>query len=497
MSKWPFIAGDYFVGNEKSAIAVVTCGSYELPKELAKLSNKIAIVGFCETENDGIAKILQNLASNPYVRILIICGERVVGHEPGQTLISLYNNGIDKNYKIKGSEGTIPILHPNYFHGDDPNKFVERFQRQIINVLDARGETDIEKIISFINEFDEQNLSPFPEDPILPLRPKVEYDWDTGVKRFLDENRFYFNKGIPLLNPLIFTGQLKVYDIAGIKIGGQRGEYPIILAGTMFYRGDKLVSNHDEGLFDKTKAEEQIRKQDENSLKYELPAIVHIVGETTKALTNYLLFVADSTDSPIIIDSPILESRIEAMSVAKDTGLDSRVIYNSVISADKKEKNLINEIGTIEYSIVLPFDVKLTSRISRLEEILKFVGDAIKNPIIDPGVSILGEGSLSILHAAWLLKNYYGYPVCIGVHNLQSRITESKKELKELDFSFDYALPSFYGIDINLYGPIKNADSIFREVAAVEAAIADENVNTIGVSPKPPHPYYAVNLGRE
>lgn len=118
-------------------------------------------------------------------------------------------------------------------------------------------------------------------------------------------------------------------------------------------------------------------------------------------------------------------------------------------------------------------------------------------PIIDPGVSILGAGSISALHAAWLFKNCYGYPVCIGIHNLQSRLSKSISELKNLDFSFDYALPSLYGIDINLYGPIKNAEAIFREVAAVEAAIADENINTVGIYPKPPHPYYALKLGRE
>lgn len=496
MSKWPFIAGDYFVVNEKASIAVVTCGSYELPKALANLSNKIAVVGFCETENVGVAKILQNLVSNPNIRILIVCGERVVGHEPGQTIIALYNNGIDENYRIIGSEGTIPVLHPNYFRGEAPNKFVERFQKQIIKIVDAQGETNAEKIISLINEFDEKSLPPFPETPILSLEFKAEYNWETSVNRFLDENRFYLDKGLRLLNPLIFTGKLKVYDMAGIKIGGQRGEYPIILAGTMFYRGDKLVSNYSEGVFDKTKAEEQIRKQDENSLKYEIPAMVHIVGETPSALTSYLLFVADSTDSPIIIDSPLLESRIEALRVAKDTGLDKRIIYNSVINVDKREKDLINEIGTIEYSIILAFDVKLTSRIKRFEEIMEFMGNIIKNPIIDPGVSTVGEGSLSALHAAWLLKNYYGYPVCIGIHNMQARIAKSKK-LKELDFSFDYALPSLYGIDINLYGPIKNADNIFREVAAVEAAVADENVNTLGVFPRPPHPYYATRLGCE
>jgi tetrahydromethanopterin S-methyltransferase subunit H len=497
MSKWPFIAGDYFVVNEKSPIAVVTCGSYELPKALANLSNKLSIVGFCETENDGIAKILQNLVSNPNIRILIICGERVVGHEPGQTIIALYNNGLDNNYRVIGSEGTIPILHPNYFRGEDPYKFVERFQKQIINIVDAQGETDVEKIVSLINGFSEQSLSPFPETPILPSKSKVEYDWETGIRRFINEHKFYLDKGFPLLNPLIFTGKLKVYDMAGIKIGGQRGEYPIILAGTMFYRGDKLVSNYREGVFDKIKAEELIRKQDDVSLKYELPAMVHILGETSSALTGYLLFVADATDSPIIIDSPLLESRIEAMNVAKDTGLDNRVIYNSVIKVDRREKELINGIGSIEYTIVLPFDIKLTSRINRFEEIMEFFGDTIKNPIFDPGVSILGEGSLSALHAAWAFKNHYGYPVCIGIHNMQSRINKSEKALKELDFSFNYALPSIYGIDINLYGPIKNADSIFREVAAVEAAIADENVNTIGVFPKPPHPYYSVGLGRE
>jgi len=143
LSKWPFVSGDYVVGNEESAVAVITCGSYSLPKELIRRSNKLAIAGFCETENDGIAKILQNLVSNPHIRILVVCGEGVVGHEPGQTIISLYKNGIDESYRIVGSEGTIPILHPNYFRGTDPHKFVKRFQSQIVKIVDARGETDV------------------------------------------------------------------------------------------------------------------------------------------------------------------------------------------------------------------------------------------------------------------------------------------------------------------------------------------------------------------
>ncbi|MEM5818410.1 MAG: tetrahydromethanopterin S-methyltransferase subunit H, partial [Desulfitobacterium hafniense] len=40
-----------------------------------------------------------------------------------------------------------------------------------------------------------------------------------------------------------FTAQQHVYDINGVKVGGQPGEYPTVLIGSIFYRGHKIVSD--------------------------------------------------------------------------------------------------------------------------------------------------------------------------------------------------------------------------------------------------------------
>lgn len=40
-----------------------------------------------------------------------------------------------------------------------------------------------------------------------------------------------------------FDKEQEVLDIAGVKIGGQPGEYPTVLAGTIFYGGHNIISD--------------------------------------------------------------------------------------------------------------------------------------------------------------------------------------------------------------------------------------------------------------
>lgn len=40
-----------------------------------------------------------------------------------------------------------------------------------------------------------------------------------------------------------FTAEQKVFDIAGVKVGGKPGENPSVLIGSMFFRGHKIVSD--------------------------------------------------------------------------------------------------------------------------------------------------------------------------------------------------------------------------------------------------------------
>ena len=40
-----------------------------------------------------------------------------------------------------------------------------------------------------------------------------------------------------------FEKEQLVVDIAGVKMGGQPGEYPTVLAGTIFYGGHNIISD--------------------------------------------------------------------------------------------------------------------------------------------------------------------------------------------------------------------------------------------------------------
>jgi len=487
VARWPYLAGDYVIGREDAAFAVVTCGSHDLPeKVVASAAGLVAIAGSCETENDGVARVVQNIVSNNSIRFLVVCGEEVMGHAPGQTIVALYENGIGQDYRIIGSEGTIPVLHPKYFKIGNPHAVVERFRRQV-KLVDLRGEKNPDNIVARIRSLAKVQVEKYPEPPLLPLPEEEKYDWVAALKR-IDEDGLLRERGAEPVNLLFYRRELRVYDVAGVKLGGQRGEYSTVLAGTIFYRRDPLIKDPARGIFDEGAAEELIVKQAELSDECGVPSMVHVVGETGEALSNYMIFVADVVDAPIIIDSTSLEARVETMRTAKDVGLDHRVIYNSVLSSEKRELEALRSVAPIEHAIILSYGFTLEERLKKAEVILSSVQGIVEKAMLDPGVPVLGEGGLEALHSAWTMKKLYGYPTTIGIHNMVAGVPRELKQ--KMDFSFIYALPSLYGVDLNLYGPIRSAPKIFPLVAAAEAAVADELRSVLGVLPRPAHPYY-------
>ena len=54
-----------------------------------------------------------------------------------------------------------------------------------------------------------------------------------------------------------FNTEQTIYDLAGAKIGGQPGENPTFLIGSIFWLGEKMVTDANKGIFD-AKAAEQI-----------------------------------------------------------------------------------------------------------------------------------------------------------------------------------------------------------------------------------------------
>jgi tetrahydromethanopterin S-methyltransferase subunit A len=111
---WPPLPGDYHVLRYQAPVGVCTLNSEPVARLLKdRAPEGLAIVGTLHTENLGIERIIHNTVANPNIRFLILCGEdtqQSIGHLPGQSLQSLFENGVDERSQIRGARGKRPVL---------------------------------------------------------------------------------------------------------------------------------------------------------------------------------------------------------------------------------------------------------------------------------------------------------------------------------------------------------------------------------------------------
>lgn len=111
---WPHLPGDYHVVRYQAPVAVCTLNSSALATEIRNLAPAgLSIVGTMHTENLGIERLIRNVVGNPNIRFLILCGrdtQQRIGHLPGQSLASLFTNGLDERSRIIGASGKRPVL---------------------------------------------------------------------------------------------------------------------------------------------------------------------------------------------------------------------------------------------------------------------------------------------------------------------------------------------------------------------------------------------------
>lgn len=132
-----------YFGNPNSHIAICVISSLYLLKEIKNSSfmNKISIVGRLLSENKGIDALVKHVLSNN-ITTIILCGKDTTGHRPGHSLLCLYDNGIDQNYRIIGSHSPDPIVTLS-------QEEVSRFQNQV-EIINQIGNVDISKIQSIV-----------------------------------------------------------------------------------------------------------------------------------------------------------------------------------------------------------------------------------------------------------------------------------------------------------------------------------------------------------
>ena len=153
-----------------------------------------------------------------------------------------------------------------------------------------------------------------------------------------------------------FMRDQKVFDIAGIKVGGQPGEYPTCLMPSIFYDKHKIVWNPIKGKFDKQQAESLLNKLEELSDKTGIPFFIDVMGTTAEALIRFADFVSNLTQNPFLVDSSSRHARVEVMRHVCEVGLAERVIYNSInYLVTDEELKALREFG-VQSAVLLAFD---------------------------------------------------------------------------------------------------------------------------------------------
>ncbi len=145
MQTWPVVEGNYVVGDPAAPVAVCTLADDDLLRELtaAGVTSRVAITGTLATENLGVEHALRNLAANPRIRTLILCGRESRGHRAGQALLSLKQDGIDAQRRIVGALGSRAVLK----NLDDAE--IAAF-RERITLVDEIGTQDVDRISSLV-----------------------------------------------------------------------------------------------------------------------------------------------------------------------------------------------------------------------------------------------------------------------------------------------------------------------------------------------------------
>ena len=276
-----------------------------------------------------------------------------------------------------------------------------------------------------------------------------------------------------------FTTGQKVFNIGGAIIGGQPGANPPLLIASMFHNKDRILADR-KGNFDRQKAIELIKKQEELSKSTGIPGMVAMVANTPEEAKIYIDFFLENSAMPFGIDMWVAEQRAKAAEYISKTGTQDRFLYNSITPWDKDIKGQVNKLKDlgIKHVVIQAFDDKDQSpagRLKSLEAILAQGADSFDSVIVDTSVMNLPATSLSLV-ANRLIKEKLGLP-CGGAYSNGTHMWKECKDVWGLDGfktmdAVAQGMSSVLWSDFNFYGPIVAAPRIFPAVATAHILLS-------------------------
>lgn len=297
-----------------------------------------------------------------------------------------------------------------------------------------------------------------------------------------------------------FAAEQSKIEIAGVELGGQPGETPTAMVGSIFYKGDRLQDDPKTGEFDEEAAEAAIRNVEAVSERTGNPAILDVIGDSPEALIKHVDFVAEVCDLPMFMDGPTPSIRAEAARHVGEIGIQDRVIYNSIESSTKQAQTEIDAMADagIEAAVLLSIDtgnLTLQGRFDALEKNLEMAEEAgVEKVMVDPAVIDIPDSGY-IAKAIYEIKDRYGLPSGCSPHNevirweMHDPLHEDSRLLRQ---AVANAIIVFAGADFNLYGPVHDAERMYEVTSLADAYVG--YAAQMGENRRPPkdHPLYRI-----
>jgi len=270
----------------------------------------------------------------------------------------------------------------------------------------------------------------------------------------------------------------KKIRVGNLYFGGVP-ENQIVMVGTVFDIEDRAVIDHKKGIFDRQTIKREIENADNLAMELGIGHTIDVLAETPEAMVNYLSFIFEITDSPIMIDGTTAEVRLAGTKYAYEIGEVDRIIYDA-ISPDTPDSELFSireyNVKTSVFYALNPADFTPQGRIKVLKEKLAECSEKsqVKQFLIDTVVFDAPSSGLAGLTFNFVKKEF-GYPTGNAPLNATWMIEDSWPFSEKAYLGFEVALLTFLqtlGADYLFYERPRNAADIFPSVAAINGILA-------------------------
>jgi len=288
----------------------------------------------------------------------------------------------------------------------------------------------------------------------------------------------------------------KIFSIGDIKVGGQLGENPPLMIGSMFQKGDVLLESRKERKFDKSGAEERIREMERATQETGIPGMVAMVANKLDEMKTYIDFFISVTEMPFAIDIWVQKVRVASARYIAELGLQGRLLYNSITPWDEDIEGQVAELKElgIKHVVVQVFDEEdkgPSGRVKSLKKMLPLVEKGnFDSILVDTSVMNLPTTSLSLV-ANHLIKKEFGLPVGFAPSNGTYMWRKSASEPDRGKFpAIDAGVHAISALasDFLFYGPMTGTSRVFPAVAAASSMMAALAYQESAFLPSGSHP---------